>query len=155
MKFSARLRKGFTLIELLIVIVIIGILAVGLVPKVIDAPKKARDTVRKTDINQIKIAVESYYSDKGSYPANISDGTLGSYFQGGKTPVDPNGVAYSYSKDNADAAAKYKCYILGVQTESAQGGNSAAALANIGTMKCDAALTAGAGNLYYVVGSNY
>lgn len=155
MKFSARLRKGFTLIELLIVIVIIGILAVGLVPKVIDAPKKARDTVRKTDLNQIKIAVESYYSDKGSYPANILDATLGSYFQGGKSPVDPSGVAYSYSKDNADSAAKYKCYILGVQTESGQGGNSAAVLANIGTMKCDATLKAGDGNLYYVIGSNY
>lgn len=68
--FSARLAKlkGFTLIELLIVITIIGILIVALLPKVMGAPGKARDTARKSDLNAIAVALEGYMSDKGIYP---------------------------------------------------------------------------------------
>lgn len=155
-----RTRKGFTLIELLIVIVIIGILAVGLVPKVIDAPKKARDTVRKKDLDSIKIAVESYYADKNTYPAAIDITTLGSYFQGNKVPTDPskkdassNPVPYLYSKDNVSAAGATKCYVIGTQLESTTGGNSTEATA--GGVKCDAVLAPANSAYYFTIGGNY
>lgn len=59
---------GFTLIELLIVITIVGILIVGLVPRIVGAPAKARDAARLSDISQIATGLESYFSDIGSYP---------------------------------------------------------------------------------------
>lgn len=62
------MKKGFTLIELLVVVSIIGILAtVGLFFSN-NAQAKARDAKRKQDIAAIKVALNLYYQDNGSYP---------------------------------------------------------------------------------------
>lgn len=157
-----RTRKGFTLIELLIVIVIIGILAVGLVPKVIDAPKKARDTVRKKDLDSIKVAMESYYADTTKYPACAggnacavdSLASFASYFQGGVIPKDPSqknpdGSALSYTYTPFTG-----CYVLIAKLESTTGGN-----ANNGTSanSCSmvSGLTPGSGAYQYVAGGSF
>jgi len=61
--------KAFTLIEMLIVIVIIGILAAALVPRLIDVQGRARDTKRKADMKTIISALEMYMLDNSSYPS--------------------------------------------------------------------------------------
>ncbi len=68
-------NQGFTLLELLIVIVIIGILAVIIVPGLASGPQRARDAQRKADIRGIKNALETYYNDQtagGKYPNIVS-----------------------------------------------------------------------------------
>lgn len=65
--FSKKLR-GFTLVEMLIVIVIIGLLAASLIPKITGMQAKARDTVRKADLNNLATAISVYYTDNGGYP---------------------------------------------------------------------------------------
>src|SRR5690606_22723404 len=60
--------KAFTLIEMLIVIVIIGILAAALVPRLLDVQGRARDTQRKTDMKTIISALEMYMLDNSKYP---------------------------------------------------------------------------------------
>jgi type II secretion system protein G len=71
-------QEGFTLLELLIVIVIIGILALIIVPGLASGPKRARDTTRKTDIRALKNALETYYNDNNVYPTgtNVNVSTL-------------------------------------------------------------------------------
>ncbi|HEX3082286.1 MAG TPA: prepilin-type N-terminal cleavage/methylation domain-containing protein [Candidatus Saccharimonadia bacterium] len=73
---SLKKEGGFTLLELLIVIVIIGILALLIIPNITSAPKKARDTKRKTDITTLRKGLEEYFVNNNVYPA--SSGTIGS-----------------------------------------------------------------------------
>ena len=65
---TTKKSKTFTLIEMLIVIVIIGILAAALVPRLNSVQGRARDTKRKTDLLQIYNANEIYFSDNNKYP---------------------------------------------------------------------------------------
>lgn len=62
------LRKGFTLIELLVVIAIIGVLASVVMVSLSSAREKSRDARRLADLNEIRKAVELYYSDHEHYP---------------------------------------------------------------------------------------
>ena len=62
---------------MLIVIVIIGILAAALIPRLNNMQARARDAARKADLNQIGTAITAYFTDFGEYPGtgahNISD----------------------------------------------------------------------------------
>jgi prepilin-type N-terminal cleavage/methylation domain-containing protein len=62
-----KLEKGFTLIELLVVVAIIGMLAAIVGVSVRGAQSKSRDSKRKTEIGDIKKALESFRLDKGRY----------------------------------------------------------------------------------------
>jgi type II secretion system protein G len=63
-------RRGFTLIELLVVIAIIGMLSSVLLASLNTARGKARDAQRAASIQQLRVALELYYSDYGQYPAS-------------------------------------------------------------------------------------
>lgn len=91
MQIFSRLRdrQGFTLIELLIVIVIVGILAVLIVPSLLSGPARARDSQRKSDLRKIKASLESYYNDNNAYPANLNVLTQGTVPYLTTLPTDP------------------------------------------------------------------
>ncbi|HUV72181.1 MAG TPA: type II secretion system protein [Clostridia bacterium] len=74
---------GFTLIELLVVISIIGILAGLGTARYLVAQKHARDTERKSDLNQYRVALENYASAYNSLYPKVSGDITGLCDTGG------------------------------------------------------------------------
>jgi general secretion pathway protein G len=105
---------GFTLIEVMVVVVILGILAAIIVPKVMSRPEQARIVKVKQDILAIQSALDLYKLDSGLYPT--TDQGLQSLANKPSTqpiprnwkadgylqdvPMDPWGHAYQYVNNN-------------------------------------------------------
>ncbi len=62
-------QKGFSLIEIMVVVVILGILAALVVPKIISRPDDARIVKAKQDVLAIQNALDLYRLDNGFYPS--------------------------------------------------------------------------------------
>jgi len=62
------MKKGFTLIELLVVIVILGILAAIVVPRITGRVDEAKIEATKVQMKAIKDSLEQYKLDNGYYP---------------------------------------------------------------------------------------
>jgi prepilin-type N-terminal cleavage/methylation domain-containing protein len=94
---KTRKRNGFSLIELLAVVTILGIIAAIIVPRVSVSSDAAKQQVHAHNKATINSAVERWYIDNGSWPANdLTDiGADPDYFPDGipTNPVDDS--AYS------------------------------------------------------------
>jgi general secretion pathway protein G len=62
-------NKGFTLIELMVVLVILGVLAAIIAPKIMDRPDEARVIAAKHDIASLVQALKLYRLDNIRYPS--------------------------------------------------------------------------------------
>lgn len=110
-RLALSLSKGFSLIELLVVISIIGVLVSFGAARYQVSEKQARDTERKSDLNQYRIALENYSSANNSlYPiaecGNISNlcsfENFAATYLSGQCIVDPresDTLFYSYCSD--------------------------------------------------------
>ena len=100
---------GFTLIELMVVVVILGILAGMLVPKLMGRTDQAKAIKAKVDIVALETALKLYRLDNGNYPSTTeglqalvtppegnSNYSQGGYLDKGKVPKDPWGNDYIY-----------------------------------------------------------
>ena len=107
MTHRIRNREGFTLIELLIVLVIIGLLAGLVAPRMFQQEEKAKRRTAKAQIELLGGALDQYRLDTGSYP-NTSEGLNalqnnpgadnwdGPYLKKKNIPDDPWGNPYLY-----------------------------------------------------------
>ncbi|MFO1396980.1 MAG: type II secretion system major pseudopilin GspG [Burkholderiales bacterium] len=105
-----RTAAGFTLIEIMVVIVILGVLAALVVPRVLERPDEARAIAAKSDVAAIMQALKLYRLDNQRYPTAEQGLTAlvakpesppvppnwkpGGYLE--KLPKDPWGRAYVY-----------------------------------------------------------
>jgi general secretion pathway protein G len=85
--------SGFTLIEVMVVVVILGILASIIVPKIMDKPDEARIVKARQDIRAVQSALEMYKLDNYVYPT--TDQGLQALVQKPATdPVPPHWKQY-------------------------------------------------------------
>jgi prepilin-type N-terminal cleavage/methylation domain-containing protein len=76
---SLKKQSGFTLVEMLVVVAVIATIASIVTALVGDAKAKARDTKRRSDLNQIQVALELYRNEHGTFQV-----TGGGYLNGGQ-----------------------------------------------------------------------
>ena len=109
-----RRRSGFTLIEIMVVVVILGLLAALVVPRIGPQVAEAQRTTAQTQIRSLEDALEMYRLHNGFYPstqqgldalvkAPTTSPVPKRYAEGGyikKVPDDPWGNPYIYRNDN-------------------------------------------------------
>lgn len=103
-----RSQKGFSLIELIVVLVILGLLAAVVGPKVFNKLAKGKEQIAKIQIKDLEGALQLYSFDMGKYP-NSSEGLEGlirntsnseswngPYLSKNDVPKDPWDKPYGY-----------------------------------------------------------
>lgn len=81
-------QAGFSLIEIMVVVVILGILAAMVVPKIVNRPDDARIVKAKQDVLAIQNALELYKLDNGYFPT--TDQSLMALVEKPSTSPTPN-----------------------------------------------------------------
>ena len=90
-------QSGFTLIEIMVVVVIIGILASVVVPRIMDNPDKARTAKAQNDIQALGSALDLYRLDNYIYP-NTDQGLEALVSKPSSSPEPPNWKQGGYIK---------------------------------------------------------
>ena len=109
---TAANSRAFTLIELMVVIVILGILAGLIVPRIMGRPEQAKRVKARMQVESIATALKLYKLDNGAYPTTEqglqalvevpASGNIpknwrkGGYLEKGKVPKDPWGNDFVY-----------------------------------------------------------
>ena len=90
---TAGRAAGFTLIEVLVVVLILGVLAALVVPRVMDRPDETRRVAARTDVNSLVQALKMYRLDNGFYPST-DQGLQALVQRPASNPVPPNWKPY-------------------------------------------------------------
>jgi len=112
MKKQIASESGFTLIELMVVVIILGILAGLVIPRIMERPGEAKQTKAKIQIESLETAIMLYKLDSGRYPdteqglealVQIPETGIiptkwrqGGYLEKGRLPQDPWGNSFVY-----------------------------------------------------------
>jgi general secretion pathway protein G len=104
------MQRGFTLLEVMVVVVILGILAALVVPKILSRPDEARAMAAKQDVASLMQALKLYRLDNHRYPSteqglealvtrpasvpHAPNWKAGGYVE--RLPKDPWGNPYQY-----------------------------------------------------------
>jgi len=118
--------RGFTLIEIMVVIIILGILAMYVAPKLMGRPEEAKQVRAKMDIAALETALKLYKLDNGAYPGTEQglvalvqkpeSGVVpkkwrpGGYLEKGKVPKDPWGNDFIYLSPGMKGDFDIVCY---------------------------------------------
>ena len=105
-------KKGFTLIEIMVVVIILGLLAGIVLPRILGQEEKAKVGVAKTQIRSLEGALDAFKLDNGFYPTTDQGlsalikkpevGRIpekwkeGGYLKPARIPKDPWGKDYLY-----------------------------------------------------------
>lgn len=103
--------RGFTLIELLIVLVILGLLASLVAPKMFSKVDSSKIKTAETQLKLLETALDTYRLDVGRHPSSLDElikskekNWDGPYLPK-EVPLDPWGNPYVYAVPGADGKA--------------------------------------------------
>jgi len=108
-KLNPKKQSGFTLIEVMVVIVILGVLAVLIVPNVMGRGEKAKVDATKISLKGVASALDQYKMDNNHYPTE-QEGGLEALIKQPDTAKNwvPGGyVKGGYPKDSWDNELQY------------------------------------------------
>lgn len=80
-------HRGFTLIELMVVMAVLALLASIVVPRYFQHTDHAKEAVLRANLQELRRAIDNFYSDKGRYPDSIDALVQQRYLL--RRPVDP------------------------------------------------------------------
>jgi len=95
-------HRGFTLIELLLVLFLVALLASLVGPALTSGIQRARESALKEDLHVLRKALDDYYADNGSYPAELQVLVDKRYLR--NIPVDPftdRGDSWAVDRDDS------------------------------------------------------
>lgn len=134
-KNHLRDKGGFTLIELMVVMIILGLLAALVAPKVFNKLGKANTNAAYAQIELLGTALDSFRLDVGRYPTTSEglealikpvsgvDGWNGPYLKKNEIPLDPWQKPYHYECPGSHG--EYDLYSYGKDnSEGGEGENS-------------------------------
>jgi general secretion pathway protein G len=109
-------ERGFTLVEIMVVVIIIGLIA-GLVgPRIFGRLEQAKVKTSTTQMQQLKAALATYRLDVGRYPDSIDcliqtcdEGWAGPYLDSDQVPLDPWKNQYVYEVLDSGKAFTLTC----------------------------------------------
>ena len=109
---TLRGNRGFSLIELMVVVIILGILAMYIGPKLMGRTEQAKEVQARVQITGLETALKLYKLDNGVYPTTeqglqalverpdaenvLQNWRKGGYLEKGKVPKDPWGNEFIY-----------------------------------------------------------
>ena len=109
---TLRGNSGFSLIELMVVVIILGILAMYIGPKLMGRTEQAKEVQTRVQIEGLETALKLYKLDNGVYPTTeqglqalverpdaenvLQNWRKGGYLEKGKVPKDPWGNEFIY-----------------------------------------------------------
>jgi general secretion pathway protein G len=131
-------NTGFTLLEMLVVLVIIGLLAGLIGPRIWGEADKAKIKTADTQVKMLRGALQTLYLDIGRFPSNQeglqllwqmpADEPLKNFWKGpyidDRLPLDPWGTPYQYSLPGSNNQP-FALYSLGADGQFGGSGNAA------------------------------
>jgi len=133
-------QKGFTLIEIMVVVIILGLLAGLVLPRILGQEEKAKFEAAKVQIRSLEDALDAYKLDNGFYPTTDQGlealikkpeaGRIplkwrdGGYLKPSRIPKDPWGKDFVYLSPGNENR-EYDIVSLGADGEPGGEGNSA------------------------------